>query len=501
MPSTLVIVATVVFIILYQKAGAEGKKIISLLIVLVYPLLTAGTVLKCSQDFLFSVTQESDGVGLAILYDDGAYSSSSTQNHKQLTISGAELSAECGENLVRCEDPLILTTTINKTAVQHLFFIPLTSGLLIVELVQTGLQVSIRNKQLLNSPQSDTTRCSPVKAFGINHDYYLACVDSQRHYISMHRIFLNKTVLQKSKLAVAPFDHFNIHPSLDMQTLSNFVYFGEDIFARMVAFAVDNFMYAIDILAYSGMEYYGGIGNNCTHVKYLEYIGDNRLLAYCDFVNVEFDTQDEDWEYQWWNNLNGVLYICPNRSIELRIVTDPTYLKYKINSLVGNIDLLGNGVHDGVCFGAANKDTLFVYSDQNSGVYAVNMQTFKATKLMSASCEIAGCLSLDVVDDRYLVIRRNDRNDKNLTVLDAENNEAILTSEHYTPALFKFVSNVSYPSGCGQGNQSIIINFQSDNTGAIVGSMIVIFLILTVVPTTAIVGYKYKFQRQKRLRR
>ena len=428
------------------------------------------------------MTQESDGVGLAIVYDDDAYSSSSRQSHKQQTISGVELSVECGENLVRCEDPLTLTTTINKTAIQHLFFIPLSNGLLIVELVQVGLQVSFRNQQLLNTQLSETTRCSPVKAFEINHDYYLACVDSQRHYISMRRIFLNKTVLQKSKLAVAPFVYFNIHPSLDMQTLSNFVYFGDDVFARMVAFAVDKFMYAIDILAYSGVDNYGGVGNNCTHVKYLEYIGDNRLLAYCEFVNVRFNTQVEDWEFQWWNNLDGVPYICPNRSYELRVFTDPSYLRYTINTFVGNIDLLGNGVHDGVCFGAVNKDTVFAYTDQNSGVYAVNMQTFKVTKLMSASCDVAGCLSIDAINDRYLVIRRNDRSDKSLTVFDAKNSEPIMTVEHYAPSLYKFVNNVSHPNDCGQANKSITIDFQSDavNTGTIAGSVVAVVVVVAV---------------------
>ncbi len=102
--------------------------------------VNTGDVPVCSQDFLFAVSQETGGVGLSLIFDKNLpYTSSEAQSHLQATLQG-QFSSACGDNFFRCKDPLILTTQHN-TFIQYLIFVPLEDGLLIKEVVQTGLSV------------------------------------------------------------------------------------------------------------------------------------------------------------------------------------------------------------------------------------------------------------------------------------------------------------------------------------------------------------------------
>ena len=121
-----------------------------------------------------------------------------------------------------------------------------------------------------------------------------------------------------------------------MRTLSNPLYVEEELVFKMVYFSVGNSMYLFDVIAFGG-DQYGNIGNNCSHVTELQYIGNSRLLAYCKFTNVLYSMQYEDWEFEYWNIDDGVPYPCSNSSISLRVFATANYMHYSINKLVGNI--------------------------------------------------------------------------------------------------------------------------------------------------------------------
>ncbi|XP_064406030.1 uncharacterized protein LOC135351059 [Halichondria panicea] len=463
---------------------------------------TLGDVPICSQDFLFAVSQETGGVGLSLIFDnDLPYTSSEAQSHLQETLQG-QFSSACGDNFFRCKNPLILTTQ-QKTFIQYLIFVPLEDGLLIKEVVQTGLSIKLGKEYLLSTRSGqEQYSCSPIKAFEIAYDYYLVCADTTRNYISLHRIFLNKTVLQETTLSSAPIAKFHT-PDEDMQTtLSNPIYVNEGLVIKMIFFSVGNSMYVFDIVAFGGDEY-GNVGYNCTHVRSLQYIGNSRLLAYCDLVNVYYSIQYEDWDFQYWNEADGVPYACPNTSIELIVFSAANYLRYSINDLVGNTNLLGFSFSDGVCFGAAKKPTMFAYSDLRN-VYIINMETFSHTQVLKTSCTNPGCLSIDVINNRYLVIRENSETDKNLHILDVENDlSSVIAVQHYTPALFKFVNNVALDCVLIARNETpSVISFADDDSqdfsGAIAGavSAVLIVVLVVIVVVGLIVGHiRYKRKR------
>ncbi len=492
---------TMLLIVMATNFQARGKDFLTGYRYSLVSLSNTGDVPVCSQDFLFAVSQETDGVGLSLIFNnDLSYTSDEAQSHLQATLQG-QLSSECGDNFFRCKDPLILTTQ-HQTFIQYLIFVPLEGGLLIKEVVQVGLFAKLGKEYLLSTTSGqEQYSCSPIKAFEIAYDYYLVCADTEQNYISLHRIFLNKTVLQETTLSSAPIAKFHT-PDEDMQTLSNPIYVNEGLVIKMIFFSVGNSMYVFDIVAFGGDEY-GNVGYNCTHVRKLQYIGNSRLLAYCDFVNVYYNVQHEDWDFQYWNGADGVPYVCPNTSIELIVFTAANYLRYSINNLVGNTNLLGNGFSDGVCFGAAKKQTMFAYGDL-SNVYVINMETFSHTQILKTSCTTPGCLSIDVINNRYLVIRENSPTDKNLHILDVENGlSSVIAMQHYTPALFNFVNNDSLNCVLIARNEtpsviSIANDEYQDYSGAIAGTVsafLMIALVVIVVAAFIIVHIHYKRKR------
>ncbi len=392
---------------------------------------------------------------------------------------------------------------------QHLFFIPLENSLLIQEVLQNSAAVKFGQRHLLSTElEMVQYSCSPIKAFLIASDYYLVCSDIQRNYISFHRIFLNKSTLQKTTLSVAPIAKF--HTPEDMRTLSNPLYVEEELVFKMVYFSVGNSMYLFDVIAFGG-DQYGNIGNNCSHVTELQYIGNSRLLAYCKFTNVLYSMQYEDWEFEYWNIDDGVPYPCSNSSISLRVFATANYMHYSINKLVGNIDLLGDGFTNGACFGAAEQPTIFAYSDLST-VYMINLETFDNMELLTTSCTAPGCLSIDVVDDRFLVIRenRNSDNDKNMYIFDTRKNYTNLIKEkHFISAVFKFVNNAELE--CVTVNDTVVVSGslpsvfppKENIAGTVVGSLVAvvaILVLLIIAGVILIVKYRNKlrfdFQRQ-----
>ncbi len=467
--------------------------------------ILAGTTPRCNQDFLFAVSQESNGVGLSLIFNSSSSLYTSTadaQSHRQVTLQ-EQLSSQCGDDFFRCKDPLTLTTKVDATTLQYIFFVPLENSLLLQEVVQNSASVKLGKRYLLSTTSSILQyRCSPIKAFEIAYDYYLVCSDIERNYISFHRIFLNKTSLQQTTLSITPIAKF--HTPEDMQTLSNPVYVEEELVIKMILFSVGNSMYVFDILAFGGEEY-GYVGNNCTHVKDLQYTGNSQLLAYCDFTNVYYSVEYENWRFEYWNDDDGIPYPCSNTSILLRVFTAANYLHYSINNLVGNTNLLGDGFRNGVCFGAAKQPTVFAYSDL-SVVYMMNMETFDNVEVLKTSCTAPGCLSINAVDDRFLVIREDSNTDRNMYIFDTKGNLTnLITANHFTSALFKFVSDV--PLVCVTVNDTVVVGpiiptgpsiIPDDSSvnvvGAVVGTLTV-FGLLVLVSVLLIILYTFRKKR------
>jgi len=446
--------------------------------------------ISCSQDLLFAASEDTNGVTLSIFYTGADYSNS----HSQLTIQQKRLSPECGKDSFRCENPLMLTTTLTKTAKQHIILVPLEDGLLITELVQNYLVVKFGNHFLLDTSQNQLQHCSPVKVFEISDAYYLVCVDSVRSYVSMHLLYLNKTSLSDTTISNSPITAFHL-TELNIETLSNFVHLTEGGI-RLVTFSIEDTLYAFDTLAYTGFIYYGNIGTNCTRVNRLEFLGNSRLMAYCPFVNVLYSVEVEDWEYEWSNLQKGILYPCPDSRVQVRVFSDSMYLQFSINDLAGNINLLGKGYKNGICFGAPNKPNLFAYSDLDGSAYVVNIAEQEVTRVTSAQCSNPGCLSIHVTDNRYLTVRENNV-DKNIKIFDAEKNlSVVLNIPHYIPQVFILVNNITYDA-CDKTNGTVIIDLDT-NTGAIVGGFAgtIVFAVLVLVVIVVIVWRKKRYVNQ-----
>ena len=461
---------------------------------------------------MIAFTEEDGDVGISLLYENADISANSapSQNHVQLTVSGHQLSAECGDKFFRCQDLLVVSTPLNKTFTQHLLFVPLSDGLLIVELLHDGLSLSFNQQHILDTSLPASYHCSPVASYAILHGIYVVCVDSERRYVSLSYINLNKTSIKHSSLSY-PNIEYRFEESEDMKTLSNFVYVEVDSNTERIYFTIGNRMYSINPLLDILNDDLGNIGNNCTHVTKLEYLGGRLMRAYCNHVYVNYNLDYEDWVFQWWNDIDGIAYSCPNNKLHLNVFKNSVmYIRFNINSQVGNINIPGENFDNGVCFGAADRLPLFAYSDINEGVYIVDLNTTDVMYVSSTPCDTTGCLPLMVFGDRYLVVRESYQNDGALYVLDSEKNlSKIIVVQHTVPKLLTLINDTD--KRCQQNTTEIDvipteINVipldEGTNVGAVVGSIVgvVVFIVLGAVLVGAAIVYMWHQRKPINLR-
>lgn len=455
----------------------------------------------CKIKYLVAVTEEADGIGVSLLYENVATDSKSTsvalsKTYARLAIDGHDFSTECGDTFFRCQDLFVESTSLNATLTKHFVFLPLSDGLQIIEILDDGRSLHFGDHYLLDTSLPATYRCSPVASFSILHDHYLVCVDSVRHYISLSTIYRNTTSLRHSALS-NPILEFNVHASEDMKTLSNFIYVEPDHGTELIYFAVGNNMFSMSPVFYTINDDLGRIGLNCTRVKKLEYVGNNQLIAYCDYVYVHYNLVFDDWELQSWNDIDGVTFSCPNSNVHLNVFKGARFISYEMESRVGNINIPGEKFDNGVCFGEADK-TFFAFSDLNEGVFVVDLSTSNITQISSVPCDPTGCLPLLLPQGKYLLVRESHQGDGNVFLMDTHKNlSKIIFAKHIVPKLITLINITDRE--CELNSSIDIISFDTSNViGAILGGVMgaIFFIVLISVMVVVVVKGVMPFYRR-----
>ena len=384
-----------------------------------------------------AVENKTDGINVFIFSQNGVpgkVTAQQPQNQriKTKTVYGHFLSPECGADFFRCRKLMVVSSSLNQIATQHIVFVPLANGILLLELKFNGTNLHFSRHYILPI----TISCSPTTVVQILHGIYVICMNTKSGYLSAHEIYLNKTVMVNTYISV-PLVHMDFSRlGIDLSTVTNFVYVSLDANAgsQFIYFAVAGSLYALVPPMYL-LRYVNNLAN-CVCAEKLVYAGRKTLIAYCHNSSaVNFDIELEDWINQTSYNERGKPYVCPNQNIRLAVFSRASYIQYGLwnQNTLENINIPGLEFDSGVCFGTQDK-MFFAYNSREDGVYVLELATASLHHISPSDNAVYEPVM--VFKNRYLVVQERCLGDSSIVVVDSQNNFSMLIEGQHAKADF-----------------------------------------------------------------
>ncbi len=218
---------------------------------------------------LVTVGNTTEGVRISISLDGSDSLDDSQQLGSQEHISdlakGFYLSPSCGIDFQRCRDLFVKRISINITD-QYIVFVPLASGILLVELIHNGYTLAYKGYTAVETAYE--YGCSPTTILPVRNSIYAVCVNTQTPFLSIFEIDLPKSTSSLDETLLShPLIHFyNFDPH---SQLSNFEFVSlddGDAASQLIFFALGNKLHVFVPL--DGTDYqYGPPLEACTSVQ------------------------------------------------------------------------------------------------------------------------------------------------------------------------------------------------------------------------------------------
>lgn len=348
------------------------------------------------------------------------------------TIHGYYLSPECGANFFRCSELMVVSSTLNQTATQHIALIPLANGILLLDLNYNGSSLLFNSHQVIPIEIG----CSPTAVVQILNGIYAVCMNSKAAHLSAVQLYLNKTVLSSTFIssAIVHMDFSRISP--DLSTVTNFVHVNldNDPTSQFVYFSVAGSLYALVPPSYLSRDI-GQLGH-CADADEIVYGGGHTLIAYCKNSSaVNFDINVEDWINQTSYAETGKPYTCPNQNVRLSVFSGASYIQYGLwsENTLENFNIPGLKFVSGVCFGTQNT-TFFAYNDREHGVYVLEPAAVTSSLHRLSQSDSSVYDPVMVLENRYLIFQEKEFGDSTIMVVDSQKNFSTLIQGQHTRA-------------------------------------------------------------------
>ena len=448
-------------------------------------------------EFLISMKQSGDGIEFFIIpRNDGLQSHLDSATYESKSVPNRQLPQDCGDELFRC-NPLVISQTDSE---YYLLLVPIHGGLLIVELKHptNSLKLEFGSHRVLES--GDAVDCSPTMIFKVDNSYYTVCTNLRSKKITVYEIRLNGSVIEQVQL-LGPLVREYLSGVLDVlsssavMNMSNFLLSLDDPHQPLIYFAIENYLFAIDLIDYAPL--YSqipsiGHGTSCQSVHRLVHASTNQLLAYCSTEYVYYSTEDELSHDEHSYTDSGVPYLCPNDTYTVSAFDN--YLEYTIGSRSGTLTNVNVDMYSGMCFTGLRNISFFVYNDKVADKNVLVDLTSGGRK--SILCKSMNCLPIIAVQDpvRYLVVRELS-NDGRVNVLDVEKNFSVIISANHEASEMFAVLSVGAHKPPGPPRKDVI-----SSHGAIVGGIMAGIVIFIVVVTTLVLILTYFVVKRIRLR-
>lgn len=394
-------------------------------------------VANCTKAYLVTVENKTDGINILIFSQNvipGRATAQQPQNQKieTKTIYGHFLSQECGPDFFRCRKLLVVSSSLNQIATQHIVFVPLTNGILLLELGFNGTNLHFSRHFILAMEIS----CSPTTVVQILRGIYFVCINTRSGYLSAHEIYLNKTVIVNTYIS-PPLVHIDFSRlGIDLSTVTNFVHVNLDAntSSQFIYFAVAGSLYALVPPVYLA-RYVGNLAY-CVDAEKLVYAGRKTLVAYCHNSSVvNFDIELEDWINQTSYDERGKPYVCPNQNVRLAVFSRASYIQYGLwsQNTLENINIPELEFDSGICFGTQEK-TFFAYNSREGGVYVLELATASLRHITLS--DDSAYEPVMVFRDHYLMIQERYLGDSSILVVDSQKNFSVLIEGQHARADF-----------------------------------------------------------------
>ena len=409
-------------------------------------------------EFLVPIQQTNSGIELSLIPKTNTDGMDAALLYDTKDVPNRELSPDCGNDFFRC--PPLLVSTQNDGTGASLLLVPLRGGLLLVELTYTTkLKVEFGSYRIL---ESSTTNCSPTSIFKVYDSYYTMCTNLKNKQIAVYEIRLNGTAIQQAQL-IGPLitdlsngilDSFM---SSDVMNVSNFLLSLDFSNQPLIYFAIDNYLFIIDLLDNSVYSQFLQVGIDCRYIHQLVRASATQILAYCSNDYVYYDTNNQLSVDEQSYAESGVPYLCPNHTYA--VVAYKNYLQYSIGSRTGTLSRVN--IDNGICFDGTGRVNFFVYNDKAADSVVVIDLNFVSQTAQIPLCQNLDCLPVIAVEDpvRYLIIRQPSHDDR-VNVIDIKSNfSTIISARHKMSEMFAVVhiKAHSYPSPPGKATNDIVI--------------------------------------------
>ena len=432
-------------------------------------------------EFLVPIKQTEYGVEVSFIPKIG-HSESDSAVFDTKVISDRELSSDCGDQFFRCK-PLLVTTQITSSYVDHNLLVPLNGGLLLME-----LQYSTKSSKMAFGSYRilESTGCSPTAVFKVYDSYYTMCTNLQNRQISVYEVRLNGTSIQQARLLGPLGTEFSSSGGLDgftssdVMNMSNFLLSTDIPHQPLIYFAIDNYLFAIALLDNSPYDQFRTIGANCRYIHRLARASTAQLLAYCSTEYVYYNTEQQQWLSEHSYTDSGIPYLCPNETYGVNAYKN--YLKFTIGSRKGTISNVNT--NSGMCINGTRGESFFVYIDKTADtVFLVNLTSAGRMPISTSGCASVDCLPIILVEDQYLVIRQSSGVGRVMVLDIATNFSTIISANHETPEMLTVVRDkvLTYPLPPRRAVTTQIV-------GGIAAAAVIV-VIVVVVSVIMLVGY------------
>ena len=429
----------------------------------------------CINRFLVTVSNQTRGVDVRIF--PGVNSNKDWPSYDQKEITGYFLPPECGKDYFKCDQPLVVssTSTLGASATQreqaqqsYVVIVPLAKSiaLLKLEIGSDGMLYFKKDLHIINlsGPKYD---CSPTSVYHIRSSYYVVCPNSNSEHIKLLELRLNTTKLDESHLPVLENPHIDSTPNLTNSLYINMEPDGDPV----IFFTTGYEMYFFRPIDYLIESWDIRLRDDNCYATSIEYIGESEMIVHCKndravYVDLNRESIFATVEY----SKDGQPYVCPNPDVYLGVNTVADYIVYALRSsqYVKNFNIPMLNFNNGICLGSQNE-TLFAYTDRETGVHLLNISNSLVTTLSTTSCINYSCQPLVVLQERYLVIREKRGASWFVLVLDSTDNFSLaLEAQHSEADLMALIETVNT---CREPTATPTVNvYEGGNQKAATGS-------------------------------
>ena len=377
----------------------------------------------CNDEYLIAVENATEGIIVNVLNKRNSV----VQYQK---FEGRYLSSQCGDHSFRCKDLLVVSsssTVMNKTIIQHIVFIPLLDGVLLLEYSYNGVSLSSTDDYFIEI----SIGCSPTAIFEIFGNIYAVCLSQEAKSLTVLRVYLDSSSISDSRVG-PPLIDFN--GLANPPRLSDFKFVdlsNDDPNFQWIIFASSNYLFSFIPLSYSNQ--YLGFLDNCSLPESLVYVPDDVVLIYCQddsaiYFNLLYGQTINQTQY----SEHGQPFLCPDPDVHIAVFASASYIQYSrwSDNSRENFNIYDIKFDSGVCF-SFNEDTLFAYNDKEKGVYILDTNTSNLQHVSSKACLNSQCEPLMDFQNRYIVIREQEQyDDANVIVVDLKENYTVINAKH-----------------------------------------------------------------------